>query len=107
MNFSFFENLKKNSIILKRNKEEELDLKYTKIYDLTQLNKIEDMTMEEKTNILITIKKILLSTNDYISASNVIEITRYILMSTLIFIVFIIIYTPIDNYILKCYILFK
>ena len=95
MHFSFFENLKKNSIILKRNKEEELDLKYTKIYDLTQLNKIEDMTMEEKTNILITIKKILLSTNDYISASNVIEITRYILMSTLIFIVFIIIYTPI------------
>lgn len=101
MNFSFFENLKKNSIILKRNKEEELDLKYTKIYDLTQLNKIEDMTMEEKTNILITIKKILLSTNDYISASNVIEITRYILMSTLIFIVFIIIYTPIyKNFIL-------
>lgn len=102
MNFPLFENLKKNSIILKRNKEEELDLKYTKIYDLTHLNKIEDMTTEEKTNLLITIKKILLSTNDYISASNVIEITRYILMSIIIFIAFIIIYTPIyKNFILE------
>lgn len=88
------DNLKKNSIILRRNREEEINNNYTKIYDLSKIDNIENITFEEKKNILIAIKKILLSTNEYILSNNIIEIVRYFLLSTVIFFSFIIIYTP-------------
>ena len=88
------ENLKNSSIYLKRNREEEIRRNYTKIYDLSKLNKFENISFEEKKNLLITIKKILLSTNDYILSSNTLEILKYFLVSITIFILFIIIYCP-------------
>ena len=94
MNF-ILDGLQNNSIILKRNSEEEVRLNYTKIYDLSQINRIKDISIEEKTSLLITIKKILLSTNEYIYTNNILEITRYIIMSLLIFISFLIVYSPI------------
>ena len=94
MNF-VLEGLQNNSIILRRNRKEEIRLNYTKIYDLSQINKIKDITIEEKKSLLVIIKKILLSTNNYIYSSNILEITRYLIMSLLIFISFIIFYSPI------------
>ena len=88
------DNLKKNSIILVRNREEEIKLNYTKIYDLSKIDTIENISFEEKRNLLITIKKILLSINEYILSSNILEIIKYILLSTVIFLSFIIIYCP-------------
>ena len=94
MNFSI-EYLKRNSIILLRNREEEINLNYTKIYDLSKIDTIENISFQEKRNLLISIKKILLSINEYILSSNILEIIRYILLSTIIFLVFVIIYCPI------------
>lgn len=87
--------LKNNSILLKRNREEEISKNYTKIYNLSKIDQLENISFEEKRNLLITIKKILLSTNEYISSSNTLEIVKYLIISTTIFISFIIIYCPI------------
>ena len=87
--------LKKQSIILKRNREEELNLNYKKIYDLSKIDTIENISFEEKKNLLITIKKILLCTNDYITSSNILEIIRYCIVAVVIFISYILIYCPI------------
>ena len=86
---------KKNRIILRRNREEEINNNYTKIYDLSKINEIENISFEDKRNLLITIKKILLCTNEYIISNNILEIIRYILLSSIIFILFIIIFCPI------------
>ena len=88
------DSLKNNSIFLIRNREEEINKNYTKIYDLSKIDKLENISFEEKRNLLITIKKILLSTNEYISSSNTLEIVKYFIVSTTIFISFIIIYCP-------------
>lgn len=87
--------LKEHSIVLKRNREEEINLNYRKIYDLSKIDNFEDLSFDEKKNLLITIKKILLCTNDYISSSNILEILKYFFITTLIFILYIIIYSPI------------
>ena len=58
-----FDNLLSDTIILERNIEKELNCNYTKIYDLPKIDSREDLSFEEKRNILIAIKKILLSTN--------------------------------------------
>jgi hypothetical protein len=88
-----FEKLKNNFFILKRNRSEERYFNYTKIYDLSKIDTIENISFEEKRNILITIKKILLSTNDYITTSNITEIIKYIMLSTVVFLLYIILYT--------------
>lgn len=58
-----FDNFLSDTIILERNIKEERNCNYTKIYDLSKIDSREDLSFEEKRNILITIKKILLSTN--------------------------------------------
>ena len=88
------DNLRKNSIILRRNREEESNHNYTKIYDLSKIDNIENINFDEKKNLLIAIKKILLSTNEYILSNNIVEIARYILLSIAIFLSFIILYCP-------------
>jgi hypothetical protein len=87
--------LKEQSIVLKRNRKEEINLNYKKIYDLSKIDAIENISFEEKKNLLITIKKILLSTNDYITSSNFLEIIRYFIVAFLIFVSYILIYCPI------------
>ena len=89
------DDIKKNRIILKRNREEEINNNYTKIYDLSKIDEIENISFEDKKNLLITIKKILLCTNEYIISNNIIEIIRYFILSFLIFILFIILFCPI------------
>ena len=86
--------LTNNSIILVRNRDQEVNLNYTKIYDLSKIDKINDISLEEKTNLLITIKKILLITNEHICYNNIIEIIRYLILSTLIFFGFLLLYHP-------------
>jgi len=93
--------LKEHSIVLKRNREEEINLNYKKIYDLSKIDNLEELSFEEKKNLLITIKKVLLCTNDYISSSNILEILKYFFMTTFIFILYIIIYSPIYKTLLK------
>lgn len=92
------QNLKSNAIIMKRKREEEINKNYTKIYDLSKLDKYEIIPFEEKRNILITIKKILLATNDYIKTCNYMETLKYIIISTMIFLFFITLYCPIYNF---------
>ena len=87
--------LKKNRIVLRRNREEEINNNYTKIYDLSKIDEIENISFEDKRNLLITIKKILLCTNEYIISNNILEIIRYIILSFIIFILFIILFCPI------------
>ena len=59
--FSNYNNQKQ--IILKRNDEEEKNLNYKKIYDLSKIDMLKDITPENKLTLLITIKKIILCTN--------------------------------------------
>jgi len=93
MQFSF-EQFLKNSIQLERNYEEEENLNYKKVYDLSKIDTFKGISLDDKTNLLTTIKKILLSTNDYIFHANVLDITKYTLMSGVIFILFLVIYGP-------------
>ena len=83
------------SIVLKRNRENEINLNYSKIYDLSRIDEIENITFEEKKDLLIDIKKILLITNEYILSSNVLEIAKYLILSFIIFILFLIFYCPV------------
>ena len=84
-----------NSIILKRNRENEMNFNYSKIYDLAQIDQIENITFEEKKNLLIDIKKILLITNEYIVSGNILEILKYLILSIIIFVLFLLFYCPI------------
>ena len=54
---SSFNDFLNDTIILNRNKEEELNCNYTKIYDLSKKDTREDLSFEEKRDILVTIKK--------------------------------------------------
>ena len=53
----YLESQKANSCILMKNNEEELKLNYTKIYDLSLIDKIENITQEEKVFLFSMIKK--------------------------------------------------
>ena len=82
-------------IILKRKDEEEKNLNYTKIYDLSQLDIIPEINSEKKYSLLITLKKILLCTNKYIDICNKKEIFQYSLASLFIFLLYAIFLSPI------------
>lgn len=82
-------------IVLERNSNEEINLNYKKIYDLSKLDLIEKITQEEKLNLLITIKKLLLCTNDYLDTSNTLDLIRYTILTFVIFILYHILYDPI------------
>ena len=82
-------------IILKRKDEEEKNLNYTKIYDLSQLDMIPEINSEKKYSLLITLKKILLCTNKYIDICNKKEIFQYSLASLIIFVLYTIFLSPI------------
>jgi len=87
---------KKETIILKRNKKEENN-NYTKIYDLSLIDSIKDITPEEKFTLLCTIKKIILCTNNYMH-SIFIEISVYLFVYFLTFILYYIVLLPIFKY---------
>lgn len=82
-------------IILERDPKEEVKLNYTKIYDLSKLDTISNIKPEEKLNLLITIKKLLLCTNDYLDTCNSVELIRYIILTIVIFFLYIILFSPI------------
>ena len=89
-------------ILIKRNSLEERELRYTKIYDLSKIDRIPNLTPQEKTKLLLTIKALLLSTNEYIDIGNNLEISRYIIFSQIIFIFYMLIFAPIyKNYFSK------
>ena len=81
-------------IILKRNDEKERQLDYKKIYDLSKLDSIPTLIPQKKYSLLLTIKKILLCTNKYITICNTKEIIQYIIVSFCIFLVYICILSP-------------
>ena len=81
--------------MLNRNIEEELKCNYIKIYDLSKIDSKEHISFEEKKNILITIKKILLSTNLYFYSSFFVDMIIKLIKTTIFFLFFIIIYSPI------------
>ena len=89
-----FDNLLNDTIILERNIKEERNCNYTKIYDLSKIDSREDLSFEEKRNILIAIKKILLSTNLFFYEDIHSEITIYIITKIILFLFFIFIYCP-------------
>ena len=95
---SSFNDFLKDTIMLNRNIEEELNCNYTKIYDLSKIDTREDLSFEEKRNILVTIKKILLSTSLYFCANKSPEIITYLLTKIILFLFFIFIYSPLYKY---------
>ena len=89
-------NAKSEKIItLKRNDEAEKNLNYKKIYDLSKIDMLGDIDPSKKYYLLIAIKKILLCTNKYVDICNIKEILQYCLMSFIIFIIYIVIISPI------------
>ena len=88
----------KDIIILKRNQKEEENNNYTKIYDLSLIDSIKDITPEEKFNILCTIKKIILCTNNYMDSVLDLEIFGYLSIIILTFILYYLILLPIFKY---------
>ena len=95
---SSFNDFLNDTIILNRNIEEELNCNYTKIYDLSKIDTREDLSFEEKRNILVTIKKILLSTSLYFCANKYPQIISYLLTKIILFLFFIFIYCPLYKY---------
>lgn len=85
---------KLEEIILKRNNDEEQKLNFTKIYDLSKIDMLKDLTPDKKYSLLITIKKILLCTNKYVDICNTNEIYKYCLMSFGIFLLYIFFLSP-------------
>ena len=94
----YFQSQKNNSSILLRNKIEELNLNYSKIYDLSLIDKIENITLEEKNALLALIKKIILATNEFMFELVNRQLRIYSILSIIIFIFFITIYSPIYKY---------
>ena len=90
--FSNYNNQKQ--IILKGNDEEEKNLNYKKIYDLSKIDMLRDITPANKLNLLITIKKLILCTNKYIDICNSKEIIKYCIMSAIIFFIYIFFFSP-------------
>ena len=94
----YFELQRANSCILMKNNEEEQKLNYTKIYDLSLIDKIENITQEEKNFLFSMIKKVLLSTNNYILSFNNKAVRTYFNLTMIIFLLFNFIYCPIYRY---------
>lgn len=90
-----FDSFVSDTIMLIRNDDEEIKCNYTKIYDLSKIDSKEHISLEEKKNILIAIKKILLSTYLYFYSTFFVHIIMKLLKTTLFFLFFIIIYSPI------------
>ena len=84
----------KKQIILKRNDKEEKNLNYKKIYDLSQIDLLQEINPEKKLALLITIKKILLCTNKYVDICNSSEIIKYCIMSGFIFLFYVLFLSP-------------
>ena len=102
---TYARNYKQNNLqktLIKRNSLEERELRYTKIYDLSKIDCIHNLTPQEKTKLLLTIKALLLSTNDYIDTGNRLEVSRYIILTQIIFIFYLLVFVPIyKNYFLQ------
>jgi hypothetical protein len=91
---SSFNNFLDNTIMLDRNRNEELNCNFTKIYDLSKIDSKENLSFEQKQNILITIKKILLSTNLYFYTNFFSDLITSSLKTVISFLFFILVYTP-------------
>jgi len=87
-------------IILKRNNDEEKRKNYKKIYDLSLIDSIKNITQDEKIILLSTIKKILLCTYKYIDEYNRKCLLEYVLLLVLYFIIYLIIFLPIFRFII-------
>ena len=94
----YYESQRANSCKLKKNNEEEENLNYTKIYDLSLIDKIENITQEEKNILFSMVKIVLLFTNNYILSFNNKAIKAYFNLIMIIFILFNFIYCPIYRY---------
>ena len=94
----YFQMQKNTSAILSRNKNEELNLNYSKIYDLSLIDGIENITLEEKNYLFAMVKKIILCTNEFMFDLIYRQLKIYSILSVIIFIFFIIIYSPIYKY---------
>ena len=91
----YYESQRANSCIMKKNNEEEENLNYAKIYDLSLIDKIENITQEEKNFLFSMIKIVLLSTNNYILSFNNKAFKAYYNLTMIIYILFNFIYCPI------------
>ena len=85
-------------IILERNDEEERNLNYTKIYNLSKIDMLQEIDIEKKNILLKTIKTILLCTNKYIELFDKKEMINNIFSSIILFIIYILIISPTINY---------
>ena len=91
---SSFNNFLDNTIIINRNINEELNCNFTKIYDLSKIDSKKNLSFEEKQNILITIKKILLSTNLYFYTNFFSDLIIISVKTVISFLFLILVYTP-------------
>ena len=86
-------------IVLKRNDDEEKRKNYKKIYDLSLIDSIKNITPDEKLLLLSTIKKILLCTNKYIDSFNKKYLLDLLELLGFYFLVYLIIFLPIFRFI--------
>jgi len=91
-------NSSQESILLRRNDEEEYNFNYKKIYDLSKIDMLKELNAEKKNILLKTIKKILLCTNKYIEFYNRKEMFSFIYGSIVFFLIYILIISPIIHY---------
>ena len=91
-------NSSQESILLRRNDEEEYNFNYKKIYDLSKIDMLKELNAEKKNILLQTIKKILLCTNKYIEFYNRKEMFSFIYGSIVFFLIYILIISPIIHY---------
>ena len=87
-------------IILKRNYEEERRKNYKKIYNLSLIDSIKNITQDEKILLLSTIKKVLLCTYKYIDEYNRKCILDDVILLVLYILIYIIIFLPIFRFII-------
>ena len=87
-------------LILKRNDEEEKRNNYKKIYNLSLIDSIKNITQDEKMILLSTIKKILLCTNKYIDEFNKNYLLEFVELVGIYFFLYLIIFLPIIRFII-------
>lgn len=87
-------------LVLKRNDDEEKRKNYKKIYDLSLIDSIKNITPDEKLLLLSTIKKILLCTNKYIDSYNKRYLLDVVTQLGFYFLVYLIIFLPIFRFII-------
>ena len=91
----------KSRIFLKRNRYEEITLNYHKIYNLAEIDSLSNITQDQKIKLLITIKKLLLCTYNYIDQSILEELAYYFTGVIIIFLFYAIIFSPLYSYFIK------